>query len=106
MLKFWTAQYRYPGPHRLDITVKGKDPKGSYWAPTWNMVMAHKRTGDNHTYIDAYHKRIMYMITQQPSTWEELLDRKYAVLVCFCPSNNFCHRFLLADYLKQAVQNM
>ncbi len=102
MLKFWTAQYRYPGPYRLDITVKGKDPKGSYWAPTWDMVMDHKKTGNDQVYIDAYHKHIMYMVTQQPSCWEELLWEDKLVLVCFCPPNKFCHRFLLTDYLKQA----
>ncbi len=100
MLKFWTAQYQYPGPHRLDITVKGQDPKGSYWAPTWDMVMNHKKTGNDKKYIDEYHKHMIYMITQQPSCWEELLWIDQAVLVCFCKAGNFCHRHLLTYYLK------
>ena len=102
MLKFWTAQYRYPGPYRLDITVKGNDPKGKYWAPTWDMVMGHKKTGDDAAYIAKYHEHMLYMISQQPSIWEELLEMDQVVLVCFCNSNAFCHRFLLTHYLKWA----
>lgn len=37
-MDIWTAQYQYPGPHRLDITVKGQDPIGRLFAPTWDMV--------------------------------------------------------------------
>ncbi len=99
-MKFWTAQYRYPGPNRLDITVKGQDPVGSYWAPTWDMVMDHKKTGDDQAYIKKYHDKIMYMINQQPSCWEDLLNKDQVVLVCFCPAGAFCHRNLLTYYLK------
>ncbi len=38
MPDIWTAQYRYNGPDRLDITVKGNHPVGSVFAPTWSMV--------------------------------------------------------------------
>jgi len=44
-MQLWTAQYRYPGPHRLDITVKGRDPIGKMFAPTWDMVKQYKATG-------------------------------------------------------------
>ena len=41
-LKFYTAQYRYKGEDRMDITVKGQDPIGKMFAPTWAMVMGLK----------------------------------------------------------------
>ena len=39
----YTAQYRYPGMDRLDITVKGQDRFGKFFAPTWNMVSGFKK---------------------------------------------------------------
>ena len=41
-MKLYTVQYRYFGPDRLDITVKGKNPTGKIFAPTWKMVMKTK----------------------------------------------------------------
>ena len=43
MLKIHTAQYRYSSSDRLDITVKGQDPIGRVFAPTWIMVSAYKK---------------------------------------------------------------
>ena len=39
MLYVSTAHYRYSGPDRLDITVKGRSEDGKIFAPTWKMVM-------------------------------------------------------------------
>jgi hypothetical protein len=106
-MKVWTAQYRYPGPHRLDITVKGKDPVGKVFAPTWPMVTAHKNTQDNDAYIASYHKMMSSSYTFNRKIWEELLDRDYVVLVCFCAYGKFCHRHLLSQYLVQlGAENM
>lgn len=41
-MKLYTAQYSYSQNDRLDITVKGKDPVGRVFAPTWKMVMQSK----------------------------------------------------------------
>ena len=41
--KVYTAQYRYSGLHRLDITVKGKDQVGRVFAPSWDMVIKHEQ---------------------------------------------------------------
>lgn len=101
MLNIYTAQYRYPGPHRLDITIKENDPIGKIFAPTWDMVMGHKKTGNDQEYINKYHKMILDSLTYNKPAWDELLGREYVVLVCFCTVGNFCHRHLLADYLSQ-----
>jgi len=31
--------------------------------------------------------------------WDKLLSMDQVTLVCYCPSNTFCHRILLAKYL-------
>lgn len=101
MLKFWTAQYRYPGPNRLDITVKGNHRIGKIFAPTWDMVMEYKRTKDEAVYTAKYHEMIVQSYANNRPIWDELLNTEYAVLTCFCIAGNFCHRQLLTHYLKQ-----
>lgn len=101
-LKVFTSQYRYSGPHRLDITVKGKDPVGKVFAPTWNMVTRYKADSNDEEYIKEFHKLILASFELYSDVWlEDLLKRKYVVLVCFCPAGAFCHRTLVADYLTQ-----
>lgn len=99
MLKFWTAQYRYPGPYRLDITVKGNDPFGRLFAPTWDMVKTYKNNPNKalaeQIYTRAYHQ----LILNNFSHLDKLTRYQEIVLVCFCPSEDFCHRHLLAHYL-------
>lgn len=105
MLRFWTAQYRYPGPHRLDITVKGQDPVGKEFAPTWQMVKDYKagfisEDVARQVYVDKYHEMMLDSLKDRMPTWLSLLEREYAVLVCFCRADAFCHRTLLAHYLQ------
>lgn len=99
MLKFWTAQYRYPGSKRLDISVKGNDPIGKFFAPTWEMLNEYKNNETpegEQKYIAQYHKIIQANIHKL----EELLKQDEVVLVCFCAVDKFCHRHLLTHYLK------
>jgi len=102
-MEMWTAQYRYPGPHRLDITVKGQDPFGKLFAPTWDMVSTYmksgKTDGDKQNYIKKYHELIMGVTNTE--AWNKLLNMQYVVLVCFCPPGEFCHRHLLTYYLQK-----
>lgn len=97
MVKIYTSQLRYSGIHRLDITVKGQDPTGKLFAPTWNMVMAHKHTGNDKKYIIKYHNIIRASYCTHRNVWEDILKREYVVFVCFCGAGKFCHRILLAE---------
>ena len=99
----YTAQYRYSGPDRLDITAKSKDPVGKLFAPTWDMIKDLKAGK-----ITEKQYRAMYHVILM-SRWEhyglELTEisnkAKYQdlTLVCFCPSDAFCHRYLLMELL-------
>lgn len=104
MLKVYTAQYRYAGQHRLDITVKGKDPVGRVFAPNWDIVMKHKNNpnyGDKE-YTEDFHNLMIASLDSCTDVWmEDVLKRGYVVLVCFCPAGAFCHRKLVAEYLVQ-----
>jgi hypothetical protein len=100
-MKVWTAQYRYDGPDRLDITVKGQDPLGKHFAPTWKMVMDLKEGKmSQQEYIDEYHKMMERLYLDRPEIWAELMSKEEVTLVCFCKPDKFCHRHLLRVLLQ------
>jgi len=102
MLEVWTAQYSYNGPDRLDITVKGQDPLGKYFAPTWKMVMECKKGKiSEEEYTEQYLSLMRRSWQERPNVWQELLSRKRVVLVCFCKPGSFCHRVILAKLLEK-----
>lgn len=95
----YTAQYRYCGPDRFDITVKGQDGMGKHFAPTWNMVMDHKNgVITDQQYVDRYIP-ILHSIPQH--VWNWFFNAEVRTLVCFCPETAFCHRNILANHLVQ-----
>ena len=84
----------------LDITVKGKDPLGKYFAPTWDIVMDLKNKIINEEeYTIQYHKQMVNSYKKHKDKWEELLIKDKVVLICFCGVGKFCHRYILAEYL-------
>jgi uncharacterized protein YeaO (DUF488 family) len=101
----------------LDITVKGQDPIGKVFAPTWDMVktyIAKKKIIDKMAdgqekrtlqfkaeleYQDVYHKLMLYSYDTHTDIWNEILARSSVTLGCFCRPEDFCHRLLLANYL-------
>ena len=116
----WTAQYRYNGPDRLDITVKSGGGIGKAFAPTWQMVMEYKngqkvkapnpetyrtmmkQLQDNYTRM--YEQMMRESLANNRMAWDWLLSQRNITLVCFCPAGEFCHRVILArDILKGAV---
>lgn len=102
----YTAQYRYSGPDRVDITVKGQDPNWKEFAPTWDMVMGVKNgTMTKQRYVELYHPSLdntSIIGNVSVQTWKKLLDMETATFVCFCPQLDFCHRNILVNYLVNA----
>lgn len=93
----YTAHYRYSGEDRTDITVKGQDPRGRHFAPTWEMVMGVKNgTMTEQEYVDRYCDKLSRLNTE---IWEWLFSQETRTLVCFCPKEAFCHRNILLNYL-------
>ena len=105
----YTAQYRYPGKDRLDITVKGNDVAGKIYAPTWQMVQGFKnKTITEEEYTGQYYNLLIERWNNSQDFRDSTLrlvnlfgktDRDMT-LVCFCPANTFCHRYLLVEFLK------
>ena len=100
----YTAHYRYGGPDRTDITVKGKHPMGHYFAPTWDIVKGVKDgTIQEQEYIDRYIKILQNAPTK---AWNWLLSEETRTFVCFCPRENFCHRNILTNYIMHILHDV
>jgi len=99
--RIYTAHYRYNGPDRVDITVKGKDPLWSAFAPSWDMVMGVK----NKTMSEAeYIRRYDIILSKVPTVvWKALLEMDEATFVCFCNEDWFCHRNMLVHYIVSSL---
>jgi hypothetical protein len=102
MREIHTAQYRYSGEDRFDITVKGNHEFCRLFAPTWKMVMDFKNkkiTKEDYTklYIPMAERSI-----KNARLMEKLGERflNKIVLVCFCRSDSFCHRFILSKLFE------
>ena len=102
-LKIWTAQmYKAKGKTWpvLDITAKGKDSLGKYFAPKWNIVIDLKNNKiSEEEYTVLYHQQMLNSYENHQYKWKELLNKDEVVLICFCKASDFCHRHLLAQYL-------
>ncbi len=101
-LMVYTAQYRYTGSNRLDITVKGNHPFGRVFAPTKEMVYGFKNGQITRSdYENKYYSMMLESYRLHRYAWNYLLSFRELTFVCFCPANAFCHRVILANYFKQ-----
>jgi uncharacterized protein YeaO (DUF488 family) len=97
MLRVYTAQYKYSGENRIDITAKSGL---KMFAPDWQDVIdvkAKKITEEEYT--KRYYEKMRVSYKNHRAEWDWFLTQKSVVLVCFCKPGTFCHRYLLADIL-------
>lgn len=96
-----TARYWYKGDDRLDITAKSKDPLGKLLAPPWPLVLEYKRGFESeNSYTRQYLGLLEDRFARQAGEFAKLRQRERIVLVCFCKTDEFCHRFLAAEWLE------
>jgi len=105
----YTAQHGIAGLDVIDITVKGNHVVGKYFAPTWDMVMDYKRTGDEAKYTKLYYDLLIHRYNTDPGMVEVLHNMvrlfggehdRSITLTCYCKRNTFCHRYLLIRFLE------
>jgi len=108
MTMIWTAQYRYGGSDRVDITMKCVPGSlGAAFQPGWDLVMGFKKgnISEQH-YINTYWQRMRHSFATNKPYWDSLLERMEVTLVCFCPIDTFCHRLILGkDILGKHFSN-
>lgn len=103
MVSIYTAQYRYSGKDRMDVTVKSASGPGLMFAPIWPLVMGFKNgTIDSKTYERVYYNLLSGRASDPAfkDAVQKVLAMDSVTFVCFCPPGAFCHRVLLAKYLE------
>jgi hypothetical protein len=110
-MKLWTIQVskwrlaKERSIRFMDTTVKSGY---SLFAPTWDMVLAHKRGPDveggmtDEQYSKLYRDMLVRSWQTRRQEWMNFLqdDDMYA-LACYCQEGKFCHRHLLIKFLRQ-----
>jgi len=100
----YTAQYRYSGEDRFDITVRGNTQTGKLYAPTWSMVNGIKnKTLSYEDYTAQYYDLLLKRWITHSTVISNLVDKiqtEDVTFVCFCPAGSFCHRYLLVNFLQ------
>jgi uncharacterized protein YeaO (DUF488 family) len=99
-LHIHTAQIgKYKGPDAVDITVKTGD---RIFSPTWALVMASKEGRiDWETYTEQYLELMRDSWRKNPDAWHAMLRRGTVTLLCYCRAGENCHRYLLAEFLRE-----
>ena len=98
----YTSHYRYAGPNRIDITVKGKHPDWRTFAlHTWDMVMGIKKGTMSESEYIRFYLDILYKVPA--GVWDKLLQHEEVVFVCFCNKDSFCHRNILTQVILKTL---
>ena len=100
-MKLYTAQFRYSGSDRIDITARTPDKYGKLFAPPWSLVSDYKHDIiDEDEYTDRYSDVLLHAIGSNPALWVKFLELESATLVCYCRASAFCHRFVAVEFCK------
>lgn len=95
----YTAQYKYSGANRIDVTYKTGNP---IFAPDKKLVWDYKNGKiTSSEYIKNYHLKMRKSFLENTKEWMKIVDSSFCVFVCFCNSKNFCHRKVLANYFEK-----
>ena len=106
-MPIYTAQYRYSGADRIDITAKTSDKLiRETISPSWDMVKSFKEGFlSEKEYAERYKNQLnlAWFENNESKTlinrWIKLSQKKDLTFVCFCPSFSFCHRFLFISWM-------
>lgn len=100
-MKIYTSTMKYKGKDGLDVTVKGQDQLGKYFAPTWTMVTGLKEgliTWDR--YVHEYSNLLYKRFIESPQYFKEVCGLGTVTFKCYCKSPDRCHRLILAKFFE------
>ena len=111
-MKIYTSYYAKCRriPHTITrISIAGKAPAGyrgteyKVLAPKKEFFMKWKENHDNNYYIKCFNKRVLSHLNpvEVYNRLEELSCGQDIVLICYEKSGDFCHRYLVADWLSK-----
>jgi len=97
------------GPGGIDVTRKTGKGLGLLFAPTWDMVMQHKKGCITD---EEYVRRYLAILEKIP---REVIDKLHnhglwngglLILYCYCPDQSFCHTYLLLSFLASRFSDL
>lgn len=87
----------------IDITIKSSKPPWNTFAPSWEMVDAHKSGRiDKEAFTAQYLELMRTRYRRDKKIFQQLIQMALGepvALACYCPPGVFCHRLLLKDIL-------
>ena len=94
----------------VPISISAKPPRGykglqyKKLAPTYQILMDWKETGDTETYIEEYDDNVLSNFKPVKIVTEliQMSEGKDIALICFEKPDDFCHRHLVAEWLTNA----
>lgn len=99
----YTSYYALCGNHPNAVSIAGKCPIGykgreyKILAPKYWFFKKYKEDGDSKFYIEQYYKEVLDKLDPQ-IVFAELGEN--AILLCYEKPGDFCHRRLVAEWLK------
>lgn len=97
-------------PDIIPISICGKAPSGykglqyKTLAPMYAFFQKWKETGDNHYYVQCYNEQVLLMLNAN-RVLEELKalsgGAENIALVCYEKPEDFCHRHLVSNWLRE-----
>lgn len=69
-------------------------------APSESLLRDYKRSRDKDDYIRRYHEEVLCKIDIEKLIRALSKAGEYVILLCYERSDDFCHRHLLAEYLR------
>lgn len=98
MLKIYTANIRYNGPDRMDVTKSFNNPL----APPWNLINDRRyRKLNEEEFSAAYRDYLFALHNELPTVFIDVLKNNKITFVCFCKPFEFCHRVVLAKFFEE-----
>ena len=81
-----------------------KYPRYSKLAPKWKFFSEWKKTHDNDYYIEHFNAEVLSVLNQRQVVEDlmRLSENKDVALICYERPEAFCHRHLVADWLRKA----
>jgi len=72
--------------------------------PPWRLVKAYKEEKiDEVGYIDEYYKQLMQLDPQEVYNELFVIHNENPVLLCWEPAGEFCHRRIVAEWLRDTL---
>lgn len=101
-----TSYYARSANHPNAVSIAGRCPEWYHGreykklAPTLAIFKKYKEDGDQNYYIEHYYKEVLNKLDPK-KVFEDL--GAHAVLLCYETPDKFCHRHLVAQWLRDQL---